>query len=231
MAPAQIQPRALVLLHARGAFLAVAARPLWFLAVVVMLAFAVAPSLVFLARADTGAMVARELQRSGKLAAAAAEQRAQIIEAGEKTMRLALPVGAAAKRSLWMTLVTLACLFLLKGARPQLRMAPVAGAVAVAMAPLAVHDMLQAAVFLLKDPMQVDAHNAVLSNPAAWLGYDVTRTASGALLRGLDFFGLWSCALVGVGVNTVAGVRSSLPYLVAFCGHAAVTVLAGLSAS
>lgn len=228
MAPTKPATRALVLFDPRGAFTAVAARPLWGLGVIVMLTFSVLPALVFVARADTEAIVKRELVKSGKLEAIPADQRDKIIEVGGKGMQFALPLGAAAKRSIWMTIVTLVCLALLKGSRPELKMAPVAGAVAVAMAPLAAHDVLVAVTFLVKDTMQVDATNAVLSNPAAWLGYDASHTLAGALLRGLDFFELWSCALIGIGVNVVAGTRSSLPYLVAFGGHALATALSAI---
>ena len=227
-APRAARARALVLFDARGAFTAVAARPLWGVGVVVMLAFAVLPALVFIARADTHAIVARELLRSGKLESIPADQRDKIIDVGGKGMQVALPLAAAAKRSIWMTIVTMLCLALLKGSRPALAMAPVAGAVAIAMAPVALHDVFVAAVFVAKDPMLLDATNAVLSNPAAWLGLDAGDTVAGALLRGLDFFQLWSCALIGIGVNVVAGTRSSLPYGVAFGGHALATVFAAL---
>jgi hypothetical protein len=227
-APTLPKPRALVLIDPRGAFLAVAARPLWGLGVVFMLAFAVVPPLVFVARADTSAIVKRELNKSGKLDAVPAEQREQVIEVGGKGMVFALPAAAAAKRAIWMTIVTLVCLGLLKGSRPELTMSPVAGAVAVAMAPVALHDTFVALAFLFKDPMQLDAQNAVLSNPAAWLGLDAGHTVAGALLHGLDFFELWSAALLGLGVNVVAGTRSSLPYLVAFGGQAIATAIGAI---
>lgn len=227
-AAAAPRPRALVLLDPRGAFTAVAARPLWALGVVVMLAFAIAPPLVFVARTDATAIVKRELQQSGRMEQMTPEQREQAISLGSKGTKILLPVGAAVKRSLWMTILTLVCLGLLKGSRPELKMSPVAGAVAVAMAPLAVHDVLVAGTFLFKDPMQVDATNAVLSNPAAWLGYDAGHSVAGALLRGLDFFELWSCWLVGLGVNVVAQSRSSLPYVVAFGGHALTTLMSAI---
>ena len=224
-AAAAPRPRVLVLLDPRGAFTAVAARPLWGLGVVVLLAFAVLPPLVFVSRVDTQALVKRELIKSGELDKIPEAQRDTVIDVGGKGMLVALPAGAMAKRSLWMTILTLVCLGLLKGSRPELKMSPVAGAVAVAMAPLAVHDVLVAVTFLVKDPMQVDATNAVLSNPAAWLGYDAGHTVAGALLRGFDFFELWSCWLVGLGVNVVANTRSSLPYAVAFGGHALATLV------
>lgn len=227
-APVAATPRALVLLNPRGAFTAVAARPLWGLGVVVMLAFAVVPPLVFVSQVDTNALVKRELMKSGELEKIPEAQRETVIDVGGKGMLFALPGGAMAKRSIWMTILTLVCLGLLKGSRPELKMSPVAGAVAVAMAPLALHDVLVAITFLVKDPMQVDATNAVLSNPAAWLGYDAGHSVPGALLRGLDFFELWSCWLVGLGVNVVANSKSSLPYAVAFGGHALTTIMGAI---
>jgi hypothetical protein len=222
------RPRLLVLLDPRGAFTAVALRPLWGLGVIFMLAFALLPPLVFVARTDAEAIVKRELQASGRMEQLTAEQREQAIALGSKGTKILLPIGAAAKRSIWMTILTLVCLAVLKGSRPDLKMSPVAGAVAVAMAPLAVHDVCVAATFLFKDPMQLDATNAVLSNPAAWLGYDAGHSVAGALLRGLDFFELWSAWLVGLGVNVVANSRSSLPYVVAFGGHALATIMGAI---
>lgn len=229
--PARPAARALVLFNPRGAFTAIAARPLWGIGVVIMLAFAVVPPLVFVARTDAAALVKRELQRTGRMDALTPEQREQAIQFGSRGTQVVLPLGAMAKRSIWMTCLTLICLALLKGARPDLKMSPVAGAVAYAMAPLAVHDTLVAVTFFLKDPMQLDATNAVLSNPAAWLGFDAGHTVAGALLRGLDFFELWSCALVGLGVNVAANARSSLPYLVAFGGHALTTAVGAVAAA
>lgn len=217
-----------MLLDPRGAFTSVAARPLWGIGVVVMLAFAAAGPLVFIARADTTAIVKRELVKSGKLESIPEANRETVLDVGGKGMMVALPVGAAVKRSIWMTILTLVCLGLLKGSRPELKMSPVAGAVAVAMAPLALQDVLVAVTFLVKDPMQLDATNAVLSNPAAWFGFDAGHTVAGALLRGLDFFELWSCALVGFGVNIVANTRSMLPYAVAFGGHAIATAIGAI---
>lgn len=63
---------------------------------------------------------------------------------------------------------------------------------------------------------------------AAWLGLDVGHTVAGALLRGLDFFELWSAALLGLGVNVVAGMRSPLPYVVAFGGHVMATAIGAI---
>jgi hypothetical protein len=227
-AAAAPRPRVLVFLDPRGAFTAVAARPLWGLGVVVMLAFALLPPIVFVSRVDTHAIVKRELTKSGELERIPEAQRATAIDVAGKAMFVALPGGAVFKRSLWMTLLTLICLGLLKGTRPELKMSPVAGAVAVAMAPLAVQDVLVAITFLVKDPMQLDATNAVLSNPAAWLGYDASHSVAGALLRGLDFFELWACWLVGVGVNIAANTRSSVPYAVAFGGHVVATVISAI---
>lgn len=227
--PIAPRPRALVLIDPRGAFAAIALRPLWGIGVALMLAFAVLPAAVFVARVDTHAIVKRELTKSGELEKIPEAQRETVIDVGGKGMKAALPGGAIAKRSIWMTLLTLICLALLKGTRPELRMSPVAGAVAYAMAPLAVHDVLEAITFIVKDPMQLDATNSVLSNPAAWLGFDASHSVAGALLRGLDFFELWMCWLVGVGVNVVANTRSMIPYAVAFGGHALVTVMSAVS--
>lgn len=228
------RPRVLVLLNPAGAFAAVAARPLWGLAVVVVLAFAVLPPVAFLAKADVEAVVRKEITRSGRLEQVPADQHEQVISIGATAMKGALPAGAVVKRSIWMTLLSLLLLGLLKGSRPELKLSPVAGAVGLAMAPLVVHDLLAAITYLSRDAaglMTMDLTNPVLSNPAAWLGLDSGHTVGGALLKGLDFFELWSCALVAWGVNAVVGARSMLPWIVAFGGHLVTVVVGAASAA
>ena len=63
------------------------------------------------------------------------------------------------------------------------------------------------------------------SNVAAFLPAEQAETPWGIFLRGLDFFELWSCGLVGYGLAAVAGGRSRLPYALAFGGHAVFTLL------
>lgn len=228
------RPRVLVLLDPAGAFAAVAARPMWGLAVVVVLAVAALPPLAFIARADVEAVVKKEITRSGRLEQIPADKRSEIITLGATAMKAALPVGALVKRSVWMTALSLLLFALLKGARPELKLSPVAGAVGLAMAPLLVHDVLAAATYLSRDAgelLVMDLTNPILSNPAAWLGLDSGHTVAGALLKGLDFFELWSCVLVGVGVNAVVGLRSRLPWAVAFGGHAAAIIVAAAGAA
>jgi hypothetical protein len=226
-APARPVPRLLVLLNPAGAFASVALRPLWGLAVVVVLACAVLPPLAFVARADIAAVVEKELKRAGRLEKIPEDERARVLELGATAMKVALPAGAVAKRALWMTLLSLVIFGLSKTARPELKLSPVAGAVGLAMAPLAVQDLLVAATFLSVTPSALaalDATNPILSNPAAVFGLDAGHSIAGALLKGLDFFELWSAALVGFGVNRVLATRSSTPWAVAFGGHAAAVV-------
>jgi hypothetical protein len=132
---------------------------------------------------------------------------------------------------MWMGLLAGLCFAVLKGSREDLKIETLLGAVALAMLPLTVHDLLVAATFLAKDPNTLDAQNAVLSNPAAWLGLDSAHSVAGAALKGVDFFELWACALVGIGANTVAGTRSSLPYAVSFGGHALSIAMATAGAA
>lgn len=228
------RPRLFVLLDPLGAFASVARRPLWGLSVMVVLACAVLPPLAIFSRVEPAAIVETELKRSGRLAQLPVDKRAEIIELGGRSTRVLLPLGAVAKRSLWMTLLSLLLLGLLKGARPELRLSPVAGAVGLAMAPLCVHDLLSTATWLTRDAASMagaDLWNGVLSNPAAWFHVDTRHTLSGPLLAGIDFFELWSCALVAIGVNAVAGTRSLIPWLVPFGGHFALVVTASAMAA
>jgi hypothetical protein len=228
-----VRPRAriLVLLDPRGAFAAVAARPLSGLVFAAILAFALFPPLTFLARGDVAAVVAHEMKRSGKTDQLTDEQKEKGIEVAAKFMRVALPLGAVMKRAMWMGLLAGLCFAVLKGQRESLKIEALLGAIALAMLPLAVHDVLVAATFLAKDPLTIDAQNPVLSNPAAWLGLDSAHTMAGAALKGLDFFELWSCALVGIGANAIAGTRSTLPYALSFGGQALSVAMATAGAA
>ena len=215
--------RALVLFDPRGAFAAVRARPLAALVLGVMLGLALAPPLVFIARVDTAKVLERELKKSGRLEQVPPEQLEQMRSVGSVAMTVMLPAGALGKRAAWIFLVTGLVFLLLRGARPELRFSTTLAAVALGCAPLALHDVATALTFLMRDPMAIaDAQNAVLSNPAAWLALDTGRSVTGALLRGLDFFELWSCALIAIGVNVVAGGRSVIPWAASYGLHVAL---------
>ena len=215
------RPRVLVLLEPRRAFLAVRAKPMAALVLGVMLALSLAPPLAFVARVDTAKLLERELKKSGKLEQVPPEQLEQMRAVGGAFMTVALPLGAVGKRAAWIFVVTGLAFLLLRGARPELRFSTTLGAVALGCAPSALHDVAAALTFLVKDPMTLaDAQNAVLSNPAAWLSLDTGRSVAGALLHGLDFFTLWTCGLIAVGVNVVAGARSVIPWAVTYGLHA-----------
>jgi hypothetical protein len=218
--------RVWVLIDPRRAFAAVLARPLAGLAVAVVLAFALVPPTVFLARVDAAAVVERELKKSGRLDQVPADQQEQIRTMGATAMKVALPLGAVVKRVGFIMLATGLIFLLMRGARPELRFSLVLAAVALGCAPLVVHDLLVALTFLVKDPTAVgDAQNVVLSNPAAWFGLDTGRSLLGALLRGFDFFELWACALIALGVNVVASTKSTVPWLASYGLHFAGVVL------
>lgn len=218
------RPRAWVLLDARRAFLAVRARPLAGLTLALMLALSLAPPLVFVSRVDTTEVLMREMKKSGRMEQVPPEQLEQMREVGGKAMAVMLPVGAVGKRAGWVFVVTALIFMLLRGARPELRFSSVLGAVALGCAPLALHDLITALTFLIKDPLSLpDTQNVVLSNPAAWLLKDSGQSVVGALLKGLDFFELWSCALIALGVGVVAKAKGIVPWAASFGLHA-VTV-------
>lgn len=224
--------RAWVLLDARRAFLAVRARPLAGVTLAVMLALSLAPPLTLVSRIDTTEMLLRELKRSGRADQVPPEQLEQIRDVGGKAMAVMLPVGAVGKRAGYLFTVTALLFLLLRGSRPELRFSAVLGAVALGAAPLAVHDVLSALAFLAQAPPSLaDAQNVVLSNPAAWMGSDASRSAVAALLKGLDFFDLWACGLIAAGVNVVARAKGLLSWLAAFGLHAALVGFSTLTAA
>jgi hypothetical protein len=214
--------RALVLFRSRESFERVRQKPMAALLVAAMLALAVAPPAAFLARDDAEHVLVRNMKAQGAWEKIPEEMR-------EKTVgfvKAALPAGAVAKRGVWIFVLAIACFALLRGTRPELKLRPMIAAVALAMLPLAAQDLLSALTFVVRDVAPSDVQNVVLSNPAAWWKMDTSTSPAAALLRGLDFFELWSCWLVGFGVNIVAGTQSRLPYFVSFGLHA-VTVAGG----
>ena len=218
--------RAWVLLDPKGAFASVVAKPMAVATLAVMLGCALLPPITFLARGDVAAVVAKEMKKSGRMDQVTAEQRDSAMQMASKVMTVALPVGALSKRIGWIFLLTALCFGLMRGQKPELKFGPLLGAVALAAAPLAVHDVLTGARFLVADLMTVDLQNAVLSNPAAWLSMETGRTVAGTLLRGLDLFDLWACVLVGIGASAVAQSRSIVPYVVSFGAHGLGTLIA-----
>jgi hypothetical protein len=231
-APPAGSARALVLIDPRGAFASVKARPLAALTLALMLGLSLAPPIAFLASNDVAAVARRELKKSGRLDKLPEEQRLQAEELTIKSLPVVLPLGAAGKRAAWIFALAGLCFALLRGTRPGLAFAPLLSAVALASAPLVLHDAWSALTFALKDTSTLDAQNVVLSNPAAWLHMETGRSAAATLLRGLDFFALWACALVAIGANVVAGGRpSSLPWAVAFGLHFGVVALQAIGAA
>ncbi|HEY4220230.1 MAG TPA: hypothetical protein VGO62_02790 [Myxococcota bacterium] len=211
--------RILVFFDPKGAFASVAQKPLAVLTLALMLGFALVPAVTYVARADLRAFVDHQIKASGKADAMTPEQREQAVTIGAKAMTGFFPGLALVARGAWILIAAALSFALLRGSKPELRFAPVVGAVALAMAPLAIHDVLATIAYLSKDVMSINGLNPVLSNPAAWLELDEKSSPLGALLKGLDLFDLWTCALIGIGINVVAGTRSSVPYVVAFGGH------------
>ena len=225
-----VPPRAAwwILLDPQAAFSGVRDKPRAWI-VVVMLAFALVPPVAFLTRADPAAVVLKELKHSGKLESIPADKRDDVVHMGAKAMATLLPVGALGKRIALIAIVALLGPVLLRGTRPALTRRACVVAVALATAPLAAHDVLTALAFLTHDPGDLDAQNAVWSNPAAGFGIEA-RTGVQALLHQLDFFDLWTCALMGLGLRVVAESKSSAPYVLAFGIQAVVTLVVVIGA-
>lgn len=219
--------RALVLLDGTRAFAAVRARPLAGLSLAVMLALSLAPALTFVLRVDLTEVVERGLKKSGRMDQMPPEQLEQARSIGGSALAIVFPVTAVGKRAGWIFAVTALIFLMLRGARPELRFSAVLGAVALGCAPLALRDVIAATTYLLKDPLSLpDAQNVVMSNPAAWLLKDTETSVTAVLLHGLDFFDLWACGLLALGVNVVAKAKSTIPWLASYGLH---FVLVGFS--
>jgi hypothetical protein len=208
-----------VVVDPAGAFAGVRARPRPWLFLLVVAAFALLPPLSFLSRADTVQVVTRELKKSGRYDDIPAATRADVIAVSAKAMTVALPVGAVVKRTGALALLALFAWGLLRARRPELTFKSCLAAAALGAAPLCFSDVGGAVIYAVRDLQSIDAQNPLLSNPAAWLQQDSQGSVVAALLRGLDLFELWGCALIAYGINATAGVRSAVPWALTFGLH------------
>lgn len=219
--------RVLVLFDADAAFAAAIARPMVVVSLVVAGLFAVLPPAAFLYSAQRGsgidAVLRDELSKSGRLDKISADQREQLLPKRVRATTVALPLLAIAKRGFGLLLVAAVCFLFLQGTRPQLTLARAVAVVVVGAAPLYVHDVIAASTYLVFDLHSIDPKNPVASNPSAWWfsGPD-TRAPLAIFLRGLDFFELWACALMAMGLMAAAGGRTRLPLVVVFGTHLVV---------
>lgn len=206
-------PLALVLFSPVDAFLAVRARARpWLLAAVVVLGAAV-PGLTFALRADPDRIV--QQLTAGKLPDDAPVDREKLAQG----LKVVLPVGGAAKRAGMLLLVTGLATLLLRARREPPGFALVAATVAVGASPLVVEDCARTLLFLLRDPLSLDADNPLMTNVAAVFALDTKASALGAALRAVDAvraFWLWLTAL---GLSVVSGARlgaTAVPPLVIY---------------
>ncbi len=220
------RPRAriLALVDADAAFAAAIARPLVVLSLLVAGLFAVLPPAAFLASAHRGdgveSVLRDELRKSGRFDKIPVDKRDQVMGLMVTGTAIALPLGAVAKR--WLALLVCAgvCVALLRGTRPQLTLARAVAVAVVGAAPLYVHDVVAALTFCAFDLHSIDPQNPVASNPSAWLfAGKATRSALAVFLRGFDFFELWGCAWIAVGLTRAAGGRTQVPVVVVFGAH------------
>lgn len=231
---ATVAPRSrwLVCVAPLAAFASVARRPLLAWMVVVAALSALAPAVSFLVSAERQGglvvVVGEQMRKSGAMERLK-ERGTDPDEAVAKAagvMRVAVPVGAVAKRLAWLALIAAACFFGLRATRPALSWQAVAAAVVVGAVPLFVHDVLATVGLLVLPAATIDSKNVVASNLAAIWYVNDNRSAAAALLRGLDIFELWSCWLMGLGVVAVAGGRTRWPWIVTFGLHFVVTLVA-----
>lgn len=195
------------------AFRAVRARPRLLALSLTLACASAAPAVVFVSRADLAQVVEERVERSGRrLEELPAEARTALRTRAPRALAFALPLGAVGKRLAWVGLLATLAFASLRGSRPALRWRQAAAAVGLATMPLAIADLMKAALFATQDLRLLDAANPLLANPAAWLSWSSEHDRWGALLARLDFFQLWSLALASLGLRVVAEApRSRIP--------------------
>ena len=228
----KVQPprnRFLALVDLDGAVVAAAKKPMWAISMWLAATFAVLPPLAFLASASRGDGVAvvmkQELNKSGKLDQLTAEQRDGFDRIVVPATTVMLPIGAAAKRQLWIFYCALVCLAFLQGTRKHMTFKNTIAVAVVGAAPWFLYDVVSAVTLLHFDVGGIDPSNPVASNPASWIfSGKETRTPLAVFLRGFDFFELWGCVWMTSALTRHAGGRTSLPAVVVFGGHVAATL-------
>jgi hypothetical protein len=147
-----------------------------------------------------------------------AEAQAFIDEKLVPAMSAVLPLGALGSRFVWIFVLAGLGFGVLRGTNKELRFKALLGAVALASAPLVLHDVLGALVYLVRDVNQYDAQNPVLSNPAAWMRLEIDKDVLGAALLSVDLFSLWTVYLCGLALAVVSNKRGALPWLLPLFG-------------
>jgi hypothetical protein len=214
----------LVLLSPRRAFVGARDKPRAWIALLLLLLISLAPPLAFFSAHDFEAFVLREMKASGQLENVPPDGMKIIEEKVIPAMRVALPVGAAAKRAVWCLVIALLGFALLRGTSKELRFRQCLNALVLAAAPLALHDLFTALIYLVRDAGLYDVRNPVLSNPSAWLKLHPEQDPVGAALIGLDLFSLWAVWLAGLGLAVVSGRKGVLPWLVPGLSHVVIVV-------
>lgn len=209
-----------VLVSPRRAFIGQRDKPSPLIVLLVIGVFALLPPLCFLARVDMHAFMTKQMRQSGQMSALEdlpeekrEEARAFIDEKIIPAMTVALPVGAVGQRYVWILLLAALSFGVLRGTNKEIRFKSLLGAIALASAPLAIHDVLGALVYLTREVYQYEPQNPVLSNPAAWMRGNIEKEALAAALHGLDLFTLWTVYLCGLALSVVSKRRGLLPWL------------------
>lgn len=139
-------------------------------------------------------------------------------------MKVLLPGAAAGARLVWILALAGIAFGVLRGTHKELRFLAVLGAVALAAAPLALHDLLSVLVYTLRDVHQYDPQNPVLSNAAAWLKTHPERDPLGALLSALDLFNLWTVFLCGLALRTVRDKPGAIAWILPVGGFVLIVI-------
>ena len=198
---------------------------------VVVALFSLASPVAFSAAAGRAGglevVVVDGLKKSGRFDKIPPEVREQTLQTMVSATRIFLPVGAVARRLVWIVSIAGIAFVLLRATRPQARFAVVVACAAIGAAPLCVKDVVAAAALsLTADVRGVDATNVVLSNPTAWLFSGAeARTPLAATLRAFDLFELWACAWMAAGIERAVGGRTRVPLVVVAVCYASLAVL------
>lgn len=186
-------------------FTAIAGRPTWAAALIVLLAISLVVTLVVTPRLDMGKMIREQIESSGrKVPAETLDRQVEMMQ----KFRWVFAFAGVVIQPIVYVIVALVfwVVFRLLGSELDFRRS-----FAVTLhgfLPLAVAGLLSIPVILSRSELdyeQVKAGSFLFSNPAAFLAPETAKWMV-ALLASLDLFSLWCAALLGIGYRIVARV-------------------------
>lgn len=188
------------------AFADIAARPSFWVPLILSLVFAVAYITLFSQHVGWERMIRHQTEMSSSAAQLTPEQRETRIQMGAKFAPVfgyvAIVVGVPAVLAIWAAVL----LGIVKGIMSApLRFKQIFAILCYAGLPGVIFTILAIAVMFLKSPDDFNMQNPLVFNPGAFLDQATTSKFVYSIASSLDLFRLWTMVLIGLGLKAAAG--------------------------